>query len=111
MAEYYLDLDFLSDFLSIKLDKIVKESTNESDEEETEEDVETIKLNPISTGIDVFKYEIIKMCLDRILFDKEINPESDLMSMRRSSEDDASYKLAFNTLLAHKIIKLYEREY
>lgn len=100
--EYYLDLDYLSEFCAIKVD----DSADDDNEEEGE-----IKINPISAGIDVFKYEIIKMCLDRILFDKEMAQESELMTMRRSSEEEASYKLAFNTLLAHKIIKPYEREY
>lgn len=102
--EYYLDLDYLSEFCAIKVEAPESDKLEDGEEE--------IKLTPLSAGIDVFKYEIIKMCLDRILFDKEVNPtESELMSIRRSSEDEASYKLAFNTLLAHKIIKSYEREY
>ena len=105
--EYYLDLDFLSDFCAIKIEK-----QEENDSGEVDENGEPIKINTMSSGIDVFKYDIIKMCLDRILFDKEMNSmDSELMTMRRSSEEEASYKLAFNTLLAHKIIKRYEREY
>lgn len=98
-TEYYLDLNYLSEFCAIKLDNLPEDENEEGE----------IKINPMSTGIDVFKYEIIKMCLDRILFDKEVNSmESEIMTMKRSLDDDASYRLAFNTLLAHKIIKEYE---
>lgn len=105
---YYLDLDYLSEFCSIKaLVKEEPEEIGEPTEVDEEEQAETI-----TTGIDVFKYEIIKLCLDKILFTSENKTEEeDFLLKKNDEENTASYALAFNTLRVHKIIKKYEREY
>jgi hypothetical protein len=102
---YYLDLDFLSDFCAIK---------SEIEPEMGEEGIEMVEeeeKKQITTGIDIFKYEIIKMCLDKILFSNENDNSTEDFLLKKDQESTASYALAFNTLLSHKIIKKYGREY
>lgn len=103
-VDYYLDLDYLSEFCSVKVENTLEPSENEENAEKEE------KIQTISSGIDVFKYDIIKMCLERIIYSGDsTDPDRSLLS--KNDEDTESYKIAFNTLLVHKIIKIYEREY
>jgi hypothetical protein len=54
------------------------------------------------TEINIFKYEIIKMCLERILSEyDEVDPQ---MGAFASQELSVSFKLAFNTLLKNEIL-------
>ena len=101
---YYLDLDYLSEFCAIKA--LTPPEEPDGDEIDEQEKIETI-----TTGIDVFKYEIIKMCLDKLLFTNENREEETDYLLKKDDENSASYSLAFNTLRVHKIIKKYEREY
>jgi hypothetical protein len=54
--------------------------------------------------INVFKYELIKMLLDRVLndFEDEMDDEIDIFSKSQSSSK--SFNLAFNTLIQYGII-------
>jgi hypothetical protein len=54
--------------------------------------------------INVFKYELIKMLLDRVLndFEDEMDDEIDIFSKNQSSSK--SFNLAFNTLIQYGII-------
>jgi hypothetical protein len=54
--------------------------------------------------INVFKYELIKMLLDRVLndFEDEMDDEIDIFSKGQSSSK--SFNLAFNTLIQYGII-------
>lgn len=52
--------------------------------------------------INIFKYEIIKMCLERILDDYEDVDES--MGMFGSNNAKVAFKIAFNTLIKNEIL-------
>jgi hypothetical protein len=86
---YYIDIDGITSKCQIQ-NPIKKE-----------EETETFEIN-------IFKYETIKMCLDRILneyieMDEQIVPFS-------QNEVSVSFKIAFNTLIKNKIL-LEEDEY
>jgi hypothetical protein len=86
---YYIDIDGITSKCQIQ-DPIKKEGESE-----------TLEIN-------IFKYETIKMCLDRILneyveMDEQIVPFS-------QNEVSVSFKIAFNTLIKNKIL-LEEDEY
>jgi hypothetical protein len=55
-----------------------------------------------SLEINIFKYEIIKMCLDRILNDYEDVDEE--MGVFGSNNVNVSLKIAFNTLIKYGIL-------
>lgn len=81
---------------SIDIDEIIRvcETSKDSEEEATE--------------INIFKYEILKFCLDRVLndIDGEIDEEIPIYAQ---SELSISFKIAFNTLIKYNI--LTEEEY
>lgn len=80
--KYYIDLDAISE--KCKTGKIVRDE----DKNEVYE-------------INIFKYEIIKMCVDRVLSDVEDKDETLGLS---SSNGDVSFKIAFNTLIKNNIL-------
>lgn len=55
-----------------------------------------------SLEINIFKYEIIKMCLDRVLNDFEDVDEE--IGAFAQNDTSISFKIAFNTLIKHEII-------
>jgi hypothetical protein len=52
--------------------------------------------------INIFKYELIKMCLERVLDDYEDVDES--MGMFGSNNAKVAFKIAFNTLIKNEIL-------
>lgn len=81
---YYIDIDGITD----------KCRTNATVVDETEDDD--------STQINIFKYEIIKMCLERILGEyEEVDEEMGVFAQKNTS---TSFKIAFNTLIKYKIL-------
>lgn len=89
---YYIDIDGITSKCQIQ---------NPIKKEKEEGETETFEIN-------IFKYETIKMCLDRILneyveMDEQIVPFS-------QNEVSVSFKIAFNTLIKNKIL-LEEDEY
>jgi hypothetical protein len=80
---YYVDIDSITE----------KCKTNETviDEDGTQ-----------ATEINIFKYEIIKMCLERIL--SEYQEIDEQMGAFATNEMSLSFKLAFNTLLKNEIL-------
>ena len=55
-----------------------------------------------SLEINIFKYEIIKMCLDRVLNDVEDVDEE--LGAFGQNDTTISFKLAFNTLIKNQIL-------
>ena len=55
-----------------------------------------------SLEINIFKYEIIKMCLERVL--GEIDEVDDELGAFGKNTSTTSFKIAFNTLIKHKIL-------
>lgn len=58
--------------------------------------------------INIFKYETIKMCLERLL--NEFIDADDEMAPFSQNEVSVSFKIAFNTLIKYKIL-MEEEDY
>jgi len=71
------------------------EYSEEIDESQSDEKKKALELN-------IFKYEILKSCVERILMPDET--EDDDMDLFTDKKMDVSYKLAFNTLIKNKIL-------
>jgi hypothetical protein len=91
---YYIDLDNVTDKCEVKKTEVTKEGV-------TTEGLE----------INIFKYEIIKMCLMRVLEDgyNEDKDSGDLPGLDLSNQSE-SFKLAFYTLIKNKIIFEYDED-
>jgi hypothetical protein len=86
---YYIDLDGITD--KCRTTNILRSS----EEEPEGEDEGSLEIN-------IFKYEIIKMCLDRVLSEFE-EPEDD-MALLRKDNTPISFKIAINTLIKYEIL-------
>ena len=84
--EYYIDFDKITEKCEIKVSKKSE-----------------------SLEINVFKYELIKMCLQRVLEDG-YKDEDDDMAAFKLDDQSISFKLAFLTLIKHDIILEYDEE-
>ena len=82
---YYIDLDGI----------IAKCGTVKNIVEEDEVEGETLEIN-------IFKYEIIKMCLERIL--SEYEEVDDTLGAFGKNSQSPSFKIAFNTLIKYEIL-------
>jgi hypothetical protein len=80
---YYIDLDRITDKCRTG-NKIIDE-----DNEETLE-------------VNIFKYEVIKMCLETIL--SELREVDEEMGAFASNETSVAFKMAFNTLIKNQIL-------
>ena len=80
---YYIDLDGIT------------EKCRTGNKIKTEEEEDTLEIN-------IFKYEIIKMCLERIL--GEVDDVDEGMGAFAQNSTTTSFKLAFNTLIKYKIL-------
>ncbi len=85
---YYIDLDAVTD--RCRIEPIKK---HEEDDEDGDD----------STGsLNIFKYEIVKMCLERVLGEyDEDDDDSNIFGAKRASQ---SFKIAFNTLIKYEIL-------
>ncbi len=85
--EYYIDIDSVTERCQIT-------ETIEEENGDTYED---------RGSLNIFKYELLKMCIEKVLNDYEdVDEELGVFSANKTS---ASFKLAFNTLLKNQIIK------
>jgi hypothetical protein len=84
---YYIDFDGITEKCRLNKKKSKKV---------IEEDSDSIEVN-------IFKYEVIKMCLDRIL--NEFEPIDEEMGAFAQNDTTMSFKLAFNSLIKSEIIK------
>jgi hypothetical protein len=90
---YYIDIDGITEKCRTTQQIIETDGTDESDA--TEESDGSIEIN-------IFKYEIIKMCLERLLNDvQEIDEE---MGVFAQNDTSISFKIAFNTLIKNQIL-------
>jgi hypothetical protein len=87
--QYYIDLDSVTDRCRIEG---IKKYDNEDDEDGDDS----------AGSLNIFKYEIIKMCLERILGEyEEEDDDSNLFGAKKASQ---SFKIAFNTLIKYEIL-------
>ena len=83
---YYINIDGITDKCR---------TTPAVDKTDDEEDNE-------STHINIFKYELIKMCLERIL--GEIDEVDEGLGKFGQEGTSVSFKIAFNTLIKNQIL-------
>jgi len=71
-----------------------------------------VKKNEESEGleINVFKYELIKMCLQRVLEDGYGDDDDDSIGSFSMKPESISFRLALNTLIKNEIILEYDEE-
>lgn len=81
--EYYIDIDGITE----------KCRTGNQIKDEEGQDV---------TEVNIFKYEVIKMCLDRVLGEFEEQDEN--LGVFTSKNTSISFKIAFNTLIKNQIL-------
>jgi len=82
---YYIDIDGITE--KCRTEPVIKDN---DDEEEP------------SLQINIFKYEIIKMCLDRVLY--EGDEVDDELGVFGGNNTNVSFKIAFNTLIKYEIL-------
>lgn len=98
--EYYIDLDGLIESCEF----IEKLKNNDSGDESVDFDVES------EAQINLFKYEIAKLCIQRVLSD-DLNVDDDyqdqtLSSLTEEKNKPTSFKIAFNSLVNNGILKI-----
>ena len=82
---YYIDIDGMID----------KCRTGKTLEDEDGKEV---------TEINVFKYELLKMMVDRVINEIDDINDDDVLSSLKQNSGSASFNLAFNTLIQYGII-------
>ena len=87
---YYINIDGITD--KCKTEPPVSKKNNVVVDEEEDE----------STHINIFKYELIKMCLERIL--GEIDEVDEGLGKFGQEGTSVSFKIAFNTLIKNQIL-------
>lgn len=87
---YYIDLEAVTE--RCRTESSVE---NTEGEEGTDEVAEPLEIN-------IFKYEILKMCIDRVL--NEFDDSDESMGPFAQKETTLSFKLAFNTLIKNDIL-------
>ena len=89
---YYIDIDQINEKCKIETQR------NNTDQNENETEQPVLEIN-------VFKFEIIKMCVDRLFSEyEEENDENDKL-LYKNIQMTTSFNLAFNTLIKYEIIK------
>lgn len=94
---YYIDVENIVDKCTTVLPLKKKDEDNKEDNDDIPD--ATIEIN-------MFKYEVVKMCLDRVLNDFDDMDETDDKILKKFALPDmsVSFKLAFNTLIKYEII-------
>jgi hypothetical protein len=89
---YYIDVEGI-------VDKCALITTDENQEEKNEDG--TIKT---TIEVNIFKYEVIKMCLDRVLNEFQDGDDDNEIGIFALSDKNISLKIAFNTLIKYNIL-------
>lgn len=100
---YYIDLDRVMTacyVVNTPQEEYLEEEEDIEEEEEEEEDNEEYEETD-TMQINVFKYEMIKMCIERVFNDFDSNEDNMIPTFSKESQ---SYKLAFATLIKNKIL-------
>lgn len=110
---YYINVDNLVDkcttAMYLEASEKDGDATKKTDEEDDltlgddseESDEVTIDANLI-TEMNLFKYELLKMCVDRVINDVDESEDDDMGLYSRKLE--ASFQIAFNTLIKYNIL-------
>jgi hypothetical protein len=91
--DYYLDLDAIVDKCRIENKIIESDGVKEDDLDLIDENTQTIN---------IFKYEMIKMCIERVL--NEIDEADEDMGQFATNSMTVSFRIAYNTLIKNQIL-------
>ena len=90
--QYYIDFDKIVD--KCKITEIIEDKDEKGEENER-----------VPLEINVFKYEMIKMCLDRVIND--IQEVEDDTLLKGFKNEDMSFQIAMNSLIKSEILIEY----
>jgi hypothetical protein len=99
---YYIDLDGITDKCRVEIIPIKKTVKKSGKKEENENESGDLVVLDVGQGINIFKYELIKLCLERILMEDTENDES--MGEFSTVSTPISFRIAFNTLIKNQIL-------
>ena len=101
---YYIDLDGITERCRIeykpKLKPKLKGRKRKVDIIDEVEEIDDLDEDP--QAINIFKYELIKMCLERVL--SEFNEDDEKMGALGLNSSTVSFKIAYNTLIKNNIL-------
>lgn len=89
---YYIDLDAITE--RCRIDNTPKPKKRSQKVEDLQED---------EAAINIFKYELLKMCLERVLSEFNDNQEN-IGGISMNNNNTISFKIAFNTLIKNQIL-------
>lgn len=101
--EYYFDLENISSYIRIDETPSVDFILNKNNELEDDEEYEEKEHQNVQM-IDVTKWEVIKALIETILNENGIIDES-MGFQRLESQLSIPFRLSFNTLIKHKLMK------
>ena len=90
---HYIDFDAITDKCRIENKPKTKRKTKVEDDIDDSSSIE----------VNIFKYEMIKMCLDRVL--SEFEEVDNGLGAFAQNDTSVSFNLAFNSLIKSEIIK------
>lgn len=89
--------DFINNNYYLDIDSILEKCrTGKTIKDEDGEDV---------TEINIFKYEIIKLMIDRVLDEFDDQEDDDVLSSIKGKKGSISFNIAFNSLYQYGVIK------
>ena len=108
---YQLDLDAFNKAIEITgqnandviMERVVKTYTDEKGAVTGSEILETFRERGMD--VDSTKYEILRMLIDVLMDDVDDEPDDTLGTERALNKKPVSYRIAFNTLKQHNILK------
>lgn len=102
--EYYIDIDkAITSCQLMETNKLTEK--NNFDVDEIDDDIDEEEYDPNDIQINIFKFDIIKMCIDRVLNNYEDNDEISTLYT-----ENKSFKIALATLIKNKILIELEDE-
>jgi len=103
--EFYFDIDRISDYIRIddSVDQILTKTIISEEDSEEDNSYQPVDMQNVQM-IDVAKWEVIKALIESVLNENGILDES--MGIKKlEGQLSIPFRLSFNTLLKHKIIK------
>jgi hypothetical protein len=99
--KYYIDIDAIEKNCQIVYTKKNKTENEEEQEEYVEDNI---------PEINIFKYDIVKLCIDRVLSEYEEDDDDGGLGKFKTKDSPISFSIAFNTLIKYNIILEYDDE-
>jgi len=99
---YYINVDNLVNRCTNLLYVQSEESDKKENEENEENEENDTKKASLVAEMNLFKYELLKMCVDRVLSDTQ--EDEDEMGIYSQKNYETSFQIAFNTLIKYNIL-------